>query len=214
MKVSPFIPAIKYSFLTPYYDQIIRLVVPEKRIRTYITSLVAAKDKINVLDVGVGTGTQLAYIHSMYPTHVLYGWDVDPHIIHIAKQKIGIFTHITCSSPSTLPYPDNYFDIVVCTWVFHHLTDVQKLHLLQEIHRVLKPGGKFVFGDWGKPKTIWLRMAFYLVQLVDNFETMRTHKKGEIPSFIATSGFINRQEKAHFSTLMGSFYIITANKPI
>lgn len=209
----PFIPAIKYSFLTPYYDIIIRLVVPEKKIRTYIANLVSEENKKKLLDVGVGTGTQLTYIQDINPSLDLYGWDVDEQILKIAQQKIGHFTHLICSSPPFIPFPDNHFDTVVCTWVFHHLTDEQKATLLTEIHRVLKPGGTFVLGDWGKPKTIWLRMAFCLVQLVDNFETMRAHEKGEIPAFITQSGFINREEKAHFPTLMGSFYIITADKP-
>jgi ubiquinone/menaquinone biosynthesis C-methylase UbiE len=209
---TPFIPAIKYPFLTPYYDKIIRWVVPERQIRMYISQLMSGGSRKKILDVGVGTGTQLAYIHRRNPSFSLYGWDVDPEIIPIAKQKIGQFTELTCTLPPDIPYPDQHFDSVLCTWVIHHLTDTQKLHLLREIHRVLKPKGELLLGDWGKPKTIWLRMAFWLVQLLDNFETMRAHKNGEIPTFITQSGFINREEKAHFPTLMGSFYIIMANK--
>lgn len=211
--VLPFIPAIKYTFLTPYYDVIIQLVVPEKKIRRFVANLVFDEKEGQLLDVGAGTGTQLAYIQEINPSLRLYGWDVDKQIMEIAEQKIGHFAHLICSPPPLIPFPDNYFDTVLSTWVFHHLSNEQKKNLFTEIHRVLKPDGQFLFGDWGKPKTIWLRMAFWLVQLLDNFETMRAHEKGEIPEFITQAGFDNRQERAHFPTLMGSFYIITANKP-
>jgi ubiquinone biosynthesis O-methyltransferase len=42
-----------------------------------------------------------------------------------------------------LPYPDAAFDIVVCVDVLEHVSDLQKV--LEEVARVLKPGGVFLF---------------------------------------------------------------------
>ncbi len=42
-----------------------------------------------------------------------------------------------------LPYPDNYFDAIVCVDVLEHVTDLTKV--LAEIARVLKPGGLFLY---------------------------------------------------------------------
>jgi 2-polyprenyl-6-hydroxyphenyl methylase/3-demethylubiquinone-9 3-methyltransferase len=42
-----------------------------------------------------------------------------------------------------LPYPDDYFDAVVCVDVLEHVTDLTKV--LAEVARVLKPGGIFLF---------------------------------------------------------------------
>mgnify|MGYP001204078536 CR=1 FL=1 len=42
-----------------------------------------------------------------------------------------------------MPFKDNFFDLVVCAWVFEHLKNPQQS--LKEIHRVLKPNGKLIF---------------------------------------------------------------------
>jgi SAM-dependent methyltransferase len=41
-----------------------------------------------------------------------------------------------------IPYPDNYFEGVICTQVLEHVIDEKKI--IQEIFRVLKPKGKIV----------------------------------------------------------------------
>lgn len=43
-----------------------------------------------------------------------------------------------------LPFPDNFFDIVFASEVLEHLTDIQLSHALQEVYRVLRPGGMFI----------------------------------------------------------------------
>ena len=42
-----------------------------------------------------------------------------------------------------LPYPDDYFDAVVCVDVLEHVTDLTEV--LAEVARVLKPGGLFLY---------------------------------------------------------------------
>jgi len=49
-----------------------------------------------------------------------------------------------------LPYPDNSFDRVVSSLVFHHLTRENKIHSLKEVFRVLKPQGELHVLDFGK----------------------------------------------------------------
>ncbi len=45
----------------------------------------------------------------------------------------------------TIEYPDNHFDLVVCNNVLDHVLDAEKG--LLEMHRVLRPGGHFVFAQ-------------------------------------------------------------------
>jgi ubiquinone/menaquinone biosynthesis C-methylase UbiE len=47
-----------------------------------------------------------------------------------------------------LPFPDNYFDVVVCQFGFMFLPEKQKG--FNEAWRVLKPGGQFLFVTWDK----------------------------------------------------------------
>lgn len=44
--------------------------------------------------------------------------------------------------PHHLDFPDNHFDFVVCAGVLHDAMNL--LHLLREVHRVLKPGGQLI----------------------------------------------------------------------
>lgn len=50
---------------------------------------------------------------------------------------------VQCQDVQQLDYPDQSFDFCTSTEVFEHVPDDRKG--FQEIHRVLKPGGRFVF---------------------------------------------------------------------
>jgi len=50
-----------------------------------------------------------------------------------------------------LPFADNYFDVVFFIAVFHHVPSFDlRLKTLQEIKRVLKPGGRLVMTNWNR----------------------------------------------------------------
>ncbi|MFD2169859.1 MerR family transcriptional regulator [Tumebacillus lipolyticus] len=46
-----------------------------------------------------------------------------------------------------IPYLDEQFDFVITSYALHHLTDEQKLLALEEMQRVLKPGGRICIAD-------------------------------------------------------------------
>jgi ubiquinone/menaquinone biosynthesis C-methylase UbiE len=43
-----------------------------------------------------------------------------------------------------IPFTDNFFDAVVCTWTLHHGTLAQIQKTISEVHRVLTQGGMFI----------------------------------------------------------------------
>ena len=53
---------------------------------------------------------------------------------------------------TSLPYPDESFDVVLSTLFFHHLSDEAKRQTAAELVRVLRPGGRLVVGDLGRPQ--------------------------------------------------------------
>ena len=58
-----------------------------------------------------------------------------------------------------LPFPDNHFDVVTLQWATRHL---RVMEVLSEIHRVLKPGGRFYHCDMLRPANRLVEQAYYL----------------------------------------------------
>lgn len=102
----------------------------------------------NVLEVGFGTGLNLAY----YPETVtsLTVIDPNPGMGAIAQPRIAA-SPLPIESQSLrgehLPMADNTFDWVVSTWTLCSIAEPEQA--LREIRRVLKPGGRFVFIEHG-----------------------------------------------------------------
>lgn len=88
-----------------------------------------------VLDVGCG---QMPFRH-LVPANAAYtGIDIP------AADSFGMDRHadIIEFDGTTIPFPDNHFDTVLCTEVLEHA--INPAALIAEMHRVLKPGGALV----------------------------------------------------------------------
>lgn len=101
-----------------------------------------------VLEIGFRTGLNLAY----YPCSIykITTADVNPGMNALANKRIsdsGIIVEQLLLSSENLPMPDNTFDSVVSTWTLCSIANVQQA--LQEVYRVLKPGGRFFFVEHG-----------------------------------------------------------------
>jgi len=98
-----------------------------------------------VLEVGAGTGLNLP----LYPASVtrLVMSEPDPHMRQKLAQKAAADTgrsaEVIDASLEELPVPAGSFDAVVATLVLCSVPSLERS--VAEIHRVLRPGGKFVF---------------------------------------------------------------------
>lgn len=90
-----------------------------------------------VLDIGCGHSDLLQEIYSV--TRNTYG--IDPDAAALAQNTT--VQNKSVGGSEALPYPDNFFDLVSSAWVLEHLE--HPALTFQEIYRVLKPGGKFIF---------------------------------------------------------------------
>lgn len=207
-----YIPALRYHFLTPFYDRFIRFFIPEKRIKENVIAISDFSKNDSVLDFGCGTGTLCRMIKQSCPKVKLTGIDTDLKILEIAeKKKPGDFQLIYYDGEK-LPFEDACFDKIIATWVFHHFTNEQKIQALKEIKRILKPNGKLVIADWGKPRGILQKILFFIVQLLDNFKTFKIHRQGGFPRMIESYGFPNLKELGREKTLFGTLYYWVGKK--
>ena len=107
-----------------------------------------ASDEV-VVDVGAGTG--LLTLAIAPAADRVWAVDIAPLMTEYLRAKaasagLDNVDAVTASAVS-LPLVDATADVVVSNYCFHHLDDEGKRRALAEVHRVLRPGGRFVFGD-------------------------------------------------------------------
>lgn len=119
-------------------------------------------DGAKVLDLCTGTGDIAGILKDFYPTADVIGMDFSEKMLEIAREKHPSidFRH---GDVSELPFEDSSFDLCVISFGLRNTEDIKKV--LNEIHRVLKPGGTFINIDLGKPPklvNLILRPGLYL----------------------------------------------------
>ena len=101
----------------------------------------------SVLDLGSGTGAAFDQLLNYETTAI----DPDKKML-----ALNTFENKVLGSAEDLPFEDNTFDNVFCSFVWRNVSDANKA--LEEVHRVLKPGGKFILLDMTRPKNSFLKM--------------------------------------------------------
>ena len=105
-----------------------------------------------ILDVGSGPGNQAFEMSSIVgPTGRVQGIDPAESAIAIACRRCSGLSNVQfeLGEVAKLPFDDNTFDAVMSSQVFEYLDNVSDG--LQEIYRVLRPGGRLLIHDtdWG-----------------------------------------------------------------
>lgn len=106
-----------------------------------ILEQVDLQDK-KILDVGCGLGVWLNQFAKYTSAKNVYGSDIDEELISQIPANVAAPQNLKVCPAEELDFPDNTFDIVFTNEVLEHVEDDRKA--VEEIVRVLKPGGKFV----------------------------------------------------------------------
>ncbi|MBE0655665.1 MAG: class I SAM-dependent methyltransferase [Bacteroidales bacterium] len=104
----------------------------------------------NVLEIGCGNGIQSMYLHQKFDPLHLTGIDINEYSISIAqnevkKRSLQNIAFFVDNSQELNNIADNSMDIVVNIESAFHYPDKEKF--IQQVNRVLKPGGAFVIAD-------------------------------------------------------------------
>lgn len=102
-----------------------------------------ANDSIRILDFGCGDGNSSKYFRKYFNNSQIVGIDVSEQSIKEANQKKVENAIFQSFNGSTIPFDDNQFDLIFTSMVFHHIEHKLHENILNEIRRVLKPGGRF-----------------------------------------------------------------------
>lgn len=121
-----------------------------------------------VLDVGCGPGYWNRRLGAMDLDY--YGVDISPNSVALAKKSrkhFGLKGSIEVGNAEALPFADGFFDHVLSEGVIHHTPDTQKC--VDEIHRVLKPGGTVCISFYHKNiilrNTLLFKLTLFFMRL-------------------------------------------------
>ncbi len=148
---------VNMQFLKPVGDEMIQQL--------------ALKNNHVVLDVASGTGEPGLTIAEIVDNGSVIGIDLSEGMLETAKQHAdsrSIRNYQTQTGDvSKLPFPDKSFDAISCRMGFMFFPDISST--LQEMRRVLKPGGRLAASVWGPPQqNFWVTVTMGTInQLMD-----------------------------------------------
>lgn len=155
--------SIESPELTQAFDQVSRMPQFQAIYRMFVRELDQYSPEGILVDVGSGPGHLLREIALAHPFLKLIGVDASSEMVEVGTenaQKVGLRQiQFRQGEAQNLPFPDNSVDFVVSSLSLHHWSEPAKA--LEEIHRVLKPGGQMLIFD-GRRDT---RRAFYWATL-------------------------------------------------
>lgn len=149
-----------YDRMAPRYDRAI--AVMERVLFAGGRSWACSTADGEVLEVAIGTGRNLPE----YPPAVrVTGIDLSPAMLEIATRRaasLGMSVDLRVADAQALPLPDGQFDIVVCTLGLCSIPDERRA--VQEMYRVLRPGGRLVLMEHVRSPIRLVRIAQEVVE--------------------------------------------------
>lgn len=177
----------RYQWL---YDGISRLaalnVGGEDKFRQLALQNLDITDDSQVLDLCCGSGqtTRMLVTRSAHVT----GLDASPLSIERAEQNVPQAKFVK-GWAEAMPFEDHQFDIVHTSVALHEMRPVQLWRILQEVYRVLKPGGVFVLVDFHAPFNSIYRLGLECFLILFETETAWQFIKTDLLNLLARVGF-------------------------
>lgn len=100
----------------------------------------------DILDIGCGTGALLSQLAALFPDTTFFGIDASSEMLDIARSGLSAAVELRQGWAEELPYSDGSFNTVISCNMFHYIRYPDAA--LEEMIRVLRPGGTLVITDW------------------------------------------------------------------
>jgi len=181
-------------------------------LRTYVLKVAQPAAGMKVLEVGCGTGTNLALFAEAGCE--ISGIDLSPSMLGLAKEKLGDAADLHLGDASDMPFDDGAFDLVVAFLTLHEMPSAVRGPVVSEMTRVVKRGGRLVLVDFHHgpfrfPKGWLYRAIIVPIEIAAGREHFRNHReflrRGGLPALIDHNGLKVEREK----TLGGGTMLIS-----
>jgi ubiquinone/menaquinone biosynthesis C-methylase UbiE len=117
---------------------------------TKIAESIALSEGGLLLDIGCGPGFLATLIAKRFPAAHVVGIDLSEKMLEIAAKRAGKVPNLEfrVMNASAMDFADSSFDMVISTASYHHWHE--PVTILNEIHRILKPGGQaWIYDGYG-----------------------------------------------------------------
>ncbi|MEH1865000.1 MAG: methyltransferase domain-containing protein [Nostoc sp.] len=177
----------RYQWL---YDSISRLaalsVGGEARFRQLALQALTIHSDTQVLDLCCGSGqtTQVLVKLSQNVT----GLDASPKSLQRARLNVPEASYVEAFAEE-MPFADNQFDVVHISVALHEMQPQQLRKIINEVYRVLKPGGVFTLVDFHAPTNPILWPGISLFLLLFETETAWQLLKTDLAGLLTETGF-------------------------
>lgn len=119
-----------------------------------MAQLLGDKKPARILDFGCGAGRSLPYLNRFFPDAELWGYDVSPASLDIAKERVPRANLFSDWSKA----PEAGFDAIIAANVFHHIPLYQRQLALTQCRHALAEGGQMFLFEHNpyNPATRWI----------------------------------------------------------
>jgi ubiquinone/menaquinone biosynthesis C-methylase UbiE len=165
-----------------------------------------------LLDVACGTGRTLAQMAEAHPALKLYGLDLSPYYVQEARDTLDEVPDVSlvAENAERMPFADGLFDVVTSVYLFHELPKNARRRVIEEMYRVLRPGGLLVIEDSAQYAEAD-EIRFFLERFPEDFHEpfFRDYLKDDLSVPLAEAGFeVERVEPCFVAK------VVTARKPV
>lgn len=197
-----FVPAAGHDRWLVFYDPLTKLLGTATAHRALIDQA-ALQPGHRVLDIGCGTGSLAIMLKQQHPGVDVVALDPDEHALARARQKAErarVAIEFVRGFADAIPRPDGSFDRVLSSLMLHHLTGEEKAAALEDVHRVLKPGGSFHLLDFAAPED---HPRGILARLLHRGDHLHDGASSRVLAMLGKAGFTEARQIGVQRTLVG-----------
>ena len=177
-----------YDLFSHFYDFVIALHSKDRNaaLRDFLVDNASVAAGSRLLDICTGTGAvALRAQETTGPDGVAVGLDFSGGMIRKACEKARrasfIGGYFVVGDAARLPFRSGAFEAVTCSHAMYELSPEVRTHAVEEAHRVLRPGGRFLMMEHCEPTRPFVRFLYQVRLATMGSARNRSFARDEVP---------------------------------